>query len=144
MKNYITSLLLVLTATSAFAGETELCSTFNVPPVVAIGNAPAEKIHMLFASNESGQSRLTLVVSRKGLGLAIYTSECAESRGDISCSKPEAGKGSIQILKVQNTINLKNVQMAWEKQKNITKIIGSHTGLKLTQVDCQEVRNILN
>ncbi len=144
MKKYFMSLIVFASAVSAVAGETEVCSTFDVPALVPIGNAPAEKIHMLVASNDVGQTRLTLLVSRKGLGLAMYTSECAQSRGDISCTKPEAGKGSVQILKVQNTINLSKVQLAWEKNPNMTKIIGSHANLKVTSIDCQEFKDLIN
>lgn len=136
------TLAVLAASTSVMAQDTDNCYTMEVPPLMTVfGQSPNQKAYVQISSNDQG----TLVAIRttaKYVGNSMFASLCRVSRGDIVCDKPFAGKGSVQILKVQKTLTLSKVELAMETSSvNATKILGTHQNLKLNDISCQELIN---
>ena len=141
MKKVLMTLAVLAASTSVMAQDTDNCYTMEVPPLMTVfGQSPNQKAYVQISSNEQGT--LVAIRTTAKYGNSMFASLCTLSRGDIFCDKPFAGKGSVQILKVQKTLNLSEVALLMEKSSvNATKILGTHQNLKLNDISCQELIN---
>jgi hypothetical protein len=143
MKKILLSVAMMTASISALAQDIDNCYTMQVPALMSImGQAPAQKAYVQVSSNFGG-SMVKVITSSDAVGIAIFASMCTESRGDLTCAQPILGKGAVQYIKMQNVLNLKNVQLKLEKSDISTKILGSHSNLKLSPVDCRELINLV-
>lgn len=142
MKKILLSVVMMTASISALAQDIDNCYTMQVPALMSVmGQAPSQKAYVQISSTPAG-SMVKVLTSSAAIGNAMFASMCMESRGDITCAQPFMGKGAVQYIKMQNTLNLSKVELAMEKSTIGTKILGSHQNLKLTPVSCSELVKI--
>ncbi|MBN8537226.1 MAG: hypothetical protein J0M15_09235 [Deltaproteobacteria bacterium] len=141
MKKVLMTLAVLAASTSVMAQDTDNCYTMEVPPLMTVfGQSPNQKAYVQISSND--QDTLVKILTKTKIGNSMFASRCTLSRGDIFCDEPFAGKGSVQILKVEKTLTLSKVALAMETSSvNATKILGTHQNLKLNDISCQELIN---
>lgn len=143
MKKILLSVAMMTASISALAQDIDNCYTMQVPALMSVfGQAPSQKAYVQVSSNAVG-SMVKVITSSEAVGIGIFASMCTESRGDLTCAQPILGKGAVQYIKMQNVLNLKNVHLKLEKSDISTKILGSHSNLKLSPVDCRELINLV-
>lgn len=143
MKKILLSVVMMTASISALAQDIDNCYTMQVPALMSVmGQAPAQKAYVQVSSNAVG-SMVKVITSSAAVGTAVFASMCTESRGDLTCAQPILGKGAVQYVKMQNVLNLKNVQLKLVNSDISTKILGTHANLKLAPVDCKELINLV-
>ncbi len=142
MKKILMTLAVLAASTSVMAQDIDNCYTMEVPPVMSVfGQAPKQKVYVQVSSNE--ESTFVAIRAPGKYGNSMFASECITSRRDLTCATPLTGKGAVQILRVNQTLNLNNVELALENSSaGATKILGTHQNLELNDFNCAELVTI--
>lgn len=141
LKLLVLATMLMFVTKSAHAEE-NICGEISVPPAMAIGNAPNETI-LVQISTEGDLTQLKLLTYKSYMGLAAFASMCTVSGGNILCDKPLMGKGTVVIRQGDQTLDMEKVEMSLEKSQISTKILGTKSNLKITQVSCDKVDDLI-
>lgn len=146
MKKYLIVLVTLCSMTSAFAieNEVEICYSFDVPPLVAIGSAPVKRVYAQFSSLVGqNQSMVKIVSPDTGIGIAAYVSSCETINDSVaSCTNALIGSGEVQINTSSKTIGFQYLKLELEKSTSAKILLGSVKNLNLTEIDCEEFRKI--